>query len=204
MVGFIDRFIFDDNHLPSIRRLYSERQILAVKQEDKAQREEMLLNFLVQNINERMKTRGEPKDVYTISFRAGDGNNRLLYYLVYLTSHWKGMDVMKEAMYSVSHDGQFRFSDFDFNPHQKSLVDYGLGTGWEESAADELYSYIKSAGAIGLWLRVDDVKRHIILRTKYVYRKGILEHLQKSGKIEVVGQQRPYTYPPGRVHIRFR
>ena len=115
------------------------------------------------------------------------------------------MRAMKEAMYSISHTGEFRFSDFDFDPNQLSLVEYGAGTNWEEKAAEELYKLAESNGILNKAIPAETVIDWVILYTKYVYKRPILEYLERTGKIEVIGERKqPFTYPKRKVIIKFK
>lgn len=62
-----------------------------------------------------IKNKGKTEEIYDMSFAAFGSNNVLVYYLVYFTSHLKGLKVMKETMFAVSKDRSYKFSDFDFD-----------------------------------------------------------------------------------------
>ncbi|MGC8578347.1 MAG: three-Cys-motif partner protein TcmP [Thermoproteota archaeon] len=204
MAGFIQRFIGEDLHIPSLLKLFSEEQLNEAKTKGPEEKGEFLLKAFLVNLLEKIRLANNGKDIYHVSFETRNSYNNLEYYLIYLTSHERGMEVMKEAMYSVSHTGEFRFSDFDFDPNIPSLVNYGVGTNWEENAAADLYSFVKSMGLLNSALKVEQVKHLVTLYTKYIFRKEILKKLEDSGKIVVTGQRfRPRTYPEDKVAIKF-
>lgn len=204
MAGFIQRFISENLHIPSLLKLFSSEQLNEAKTKSPEEKGEFLLKTFLVNLLERIKLATNGKEIYQVSFETRNNSNNLEYYLIYLTSHERGMEVMKEAMYSVSHTGEFRFSDFDFDPSIPSLVNYGVGTNWEENAAHDLYDLVKSIGLLNSAMKIESVKYLVTLHTKYVFRKEILKNLEDSGKIVVTGQRiRPHTYPEDKVVIKF-
>ncbi len=204
MAGFIQRFIADDLHLSSLRKLFSEDQMKEAQEKRSEEKGEFLLSAFLTNLLSKINLITNGKQIYHISFETRNSSNNLEYYLIYLTSHERGMEAMKEAMYSVSHTGEFKFSDFDFDPKQASLVDYGIRTNWEANAADDLYNLVKSLSLMNLEMEIERVKLLVTLHTKYVFRKEILKNLEDSGRIVVIGQRsRPRTYPDDKVLIKF-
>lgn len=61
------------------------------------------------------------KAVYVLPFKMRDKKNRLIYHLIFATKHWRGLDVMKQAMWGADPTGNFQFSDYTYKPNQLSL-----------------------------------------------------------------------------------
>ena len=203
MAGFIQRFLGDKFHLQSLMNLFTPEQLREAYTKDAEAKGEYLLNAFLTNLLDKIKMVANGKEIYQVSFETRSSSNNLEYYLIYLTSHEKGMEAMKKAMFSVSHTGEFKFSDFDFDPLQKSLVDYGAATNWESMAAEELYNFVSENGLLNRTVPVEVVKSMVLLKTKYFYRKGIFDHLIGQKKMIAYGQTRPGTYTDGKVKIKF-
>ncbi|MGQ9712917.1 MAG: three-Cys-motif partner protein TcmP [Desulfotomaculales bacterium] len=58
---------------------------------------------------------------YVLPFLMKDDRNRDLYHLVFATKHWRGLDVMKQAMWRTDPTGNFQFSDYTYDPNQLHL-----------------------------------------------------------------------------------
>ena len=71
------------------------------------------------------------------NFEMINNNNQTQYYLFFGARHPRGMEVMKQAMRSVSPDGLFRYSDRT-DPSQPRLI----GMGMEEEYARELANHL--------------------------------------------------------------
>ena len=197
MAGFIQRFEEEDGHLPSLRRLFTNSQLGEAATKEPEEKGEFLLGAFTSNLVQRIKERDGNKTIHSISFETRNSSNNLEYYLIYLTSHEKGMKVMKDAMYSVSSNGEFRFSDFDFDPGQHTLVDYGLTESWPSKAAADLYQLVKNQGLIGKEVPVSLPDRLVTLETRWTYRKSfILKALEDQGKLSYHGYRaRSGIYP---------
>ncbi|MGC9123960.1 MAG: three-Cys-motif partner protein TcmP [Thermoplasmata archaeon] len=197
MAGFMKRSIDIPEHYDTLKTILTDEEI----EEAKLKHSNNRTNFIAQRFLLKLKNKISKK-IYDISFETRDKNNNVLYYLIYLTSHIAGMKAMKEAMYYTSHNGEFYFSDFDFDPHQTTLINYGLSASWFKNAADELYSYIRSQNKLLTWLDVEEVKNYVYLYTHYTFRNGIFKYLEDAKKIEVSGDRKKGTYPK-KVKIRF-
>jgi hypothetical protein len=203
MAGFIKRFIESPSHYESLKHLFTDDQINELKNSSPTTKGEKALQFFLENLKNKIN-----KEVYSISFETRNKTNNLEYYLIYLTSNVLGMKVMKDAMYNVSENGEFKFSDFDFNPSQKTLVDYGLKLKkqWIKDATNELCIYISNNGLINKEIPLEEVEKYIILYTHYAFRKEILKYLESTSKIDIIGERkRKYTYPDNAgIKIKFK
>jgi len=129
---------------------------------------------------------------YVSSFEMIDKNNQVLYDLVFATNHWKGLEVMKEAMWKVDPRGTYRFSDTT-DVGQKYIIDYSDEKHWVFEAADAVFNRFK-----GQSVPVEEVYEYVITETPYLFRRDILKKLEEQGKIsDVKNRKRRMTYPNG-------
>lgn len=194
MAGYLERFVWDPSHLQSIKRLYSDEQINAIKNSQNG--ENLVTKFFLENMKDRIRSGGAVGQIYSISFATYNANNRLEYYLIYLTKHCKGLEAMKEAMFNSAKDGSYKFSDFDFDPHQTTLVDYGQEQVWMERASTDIYQLLLSMFGTGKKIPISEVKDIVTCQSKWKFRKAILAKMEESNKIQVIAENRKRgSYP---------
>ena len=191
MAGYLNRFIWDDSHMSSIKKLFTENQIREIK--ESTETETAILRYFLENLQEEMKKVGVDS-VFHLAFSASNIQNNLEYYLVYLSKNCKGFQVMKSAMFSVASDGTYKFSDFDFKPDQTTLIDYGGQNEWVKHAAYEFYQHLVSSGIKEITIK--EAKDYITCKTVWPVKKSIFEDLEESGKITVkVDHRKGKTFP---------
>lgn len=198
MAGFLNRFKESEPHKDSMTRLYSDEQIKRMKDQHLTgdDRQKLILRMFVDNLKEHIKEYTTEK-ILDFSFSAYNGSNNLSYYLVHLTKSCKGKEAMKEAMFNVKKDGNYSFTDFDFDPRQTSLVSYFEEDLWVSNAANDVFEYFKNLFQTKFKtlktksLPVDIVKKKITCDTKWIYRAPILAHLEASGKIAYQSSNHP-------------
>ncbi len=195
MVGFLDRFVFAEEHISAIKRTFSidDTEIEGLRKiEDEGKREEYFGALLVRILKNRLT---DPDSLHWLSFRMVDNHKRTLYWLVYFTRSLRGMEVMKDSMFEIGKQGQYMFSDFYFDPTQKSILDYAEGTEmWVLNAAEFLYNKLS-----GSTKSINSVKKFVTLSSPFIYRARILKELEIKGKI-VVDHWKPRrtgNYPDG-------
>jgi three-Cys-motif partner protein len=194
MSGYLERFVWDPLHINSIKKLYSEEQIEAIK--DSRNDESLVTRYFLENLKNKIVSNGGNEDLFSLAFSAYNANNRLEYYLIYLTKNCKGFEVMKNAMFDAAKDGSYKFSDFDFDPSQKTLMDYGQEYSWIQDAAEETEKLLETSFGRGESIPISVVKSVIICKTKWKYKAAILKHLENNVKIKIVAEKRRAgTYP---------
>lgn len=199
MVGFLDRFVFADEHLDVIKNTFGVdndkiRDLRSIS--DEKAREEAFGDLLIRILKERLH---EPDSLYWLSFKMIDRHNRTLYWLVYFTKSLRGMEVMKDSMFEIGRRGDYMFSDFYFDPSQRSILDYSEGTEmWVRNAADFLQQHLT-----GYELNIEAVRKYVTLSSPFIYRAKILCELERRNKIRVKydGLRRTCTYPIGSVIV---
>lgn len=191
MVGFLDRFVHDYKQKESIKQMLgiSDDELESIRKiEEKEEREEMWLKIFVDKICQIVRTNN--REVYSLSFKVKDRMNRTMYYLIHLTGHLSGVERMKDSKWKVGKEGKYVFSDYDFNPYQKSILDYSNEKPWISEAASQLHSNFK-----GREIGVPELRQFILLNTPWIWRKKILRKLEEDGRIEYIGRRpRKYSY----------
>lgn len=187
MVGFLSRFTSEER-LTSIRKLFSEEQLTEINRS--TDKHLTISTIFLNNLKAKIRELDPDKMIFDLSFRTIDQHNNTMYYLLYLTSHPKGLEVMKDAMFAVGKGDKYLFSDYDFNPNQRSIMDYTDETIWAKEAGEEIHRNL-----INRTLSQPEVRAYIILKTKWIYRVPILKYLEEKKKIVVSNRTRPYTYP---------
>ncbi len=186
MVGFVKRFL-DELREPVLNDLFAgEEWKKLVTSVDPDRR----LRFLLNLYERQLRNVGGAK--YVRSFGMIGSHNQVIYYIVYGTKHWKGLEVMKEAMWAVDRRGTYTFSDLaDIN--QTYLIDYEAESHWVPDAAGMVFNRFK-----GETERIDNIHRFVVTETPYIFRKAILTKLEDEGKIiRVEGRQGRRGFPNG-------
>lgn len=188
MAGFFRRFL-DKLREPALNGLFASQEwkkARYIKDPDKR------LRFLLDLYERQLKNVGGAK--YVRSFGMIGPHNQPVYYLVYGTRHWKGLEVMKGAMCKVDRRGTYRFSDLT-DVNQTYLIDYGAEDQWVPRAADIVYSKFKRKT-----VAESEVHQFVVTETHYIYRKSILECLERSDPpkiVNVTNRKRKFSYPKG-------
>lgn len=194
MEGFVNRFT-DEMRESALSELYATDEWKKIREiTDPKQRPRFLLDLY----ERQLKNAGGSK--YVRSFGMISRHNQPLYYLVFGTKHWRGLEVMKEAMFKVDRRGIYKFSDLT-DVNQTYLLDYGTEHVWVSTAASAVYDKFR-----GKTVAEGDVHQFVVEETPYIYRKSILECLEKasSAKISnVTNRQKRFSYPEG-CFITFR
>ncbi len=197
MAGFLARFVWDEAHMPSIKQLFSDDQINRIRESD--DKEETVMEFFLLNLINKIQEKTGQANIWKLAFAAYNSQNRLEYYLIHLTKSCKGFEAMKYAMYKVSSDGSYKFSDFDFDPSQRTLVDYGFEEKWLDPASKEVLQNLEMYKKHGVTkVRISHVKSFVKCNTKWKYDNSILKKLEDEGKITVdIPDRRGKTFPDG-------
>jgi three-Cys-motif partner protein len=128
------------------------------------------------------------------TFEIQNDVGRVLYHLVFATNHSRGLEEMKEAMWTVDRRGTFVFSDLT-GLNQRFLLDYSKDDEphWLAEAADQVYHQFA-----GRSVNEAEVHEWVASVPAFVYRKQILKKLEKEGRITGAGPRaRAGTYPEG-------
>jgi three-Cys-motif partner protein len=183
MEKFINRFSESEFHEEALDELFGTtewRRVEGIK--DSESRRQFLLDLYSSELAKRVP------DLRVRSFEMVDASNQVLYYLVFATKNVKGMDVMKEAMWSVDKTGAYRFSDLT-DPHQRTLLDIVDEPVWSAHARDLVLERFR-----GQSVSEREVYKFVILETPYLYRKkAILWMLEDERRI--LRRSRRHSYP---------
>ena len=95
-------------------------------------------------------------------FRMINKHNQTQYYLFFATSNWRGMLVMKQAMWRAAPTGDFQYSDLT-NPQQQRLFDRELfDRGYSQELAEQLHKAHQGSAIPYQTLLRNDVAWHPI------------------------------------------
>jgi len=191
MVDFINRFLQHPNdkvvrHFPET---FGSEDVLRIP-EQPGDRKEALL--------ELYRAQLKASASYVGRFDMENRRHRTVYSLFFATNSDKGFQKMKEAMWSVAPASGGLFSDAD----PRGLHAFTLfGT----SALRE--QLVQQFG--GETVPMEEIERFVTRKTDYLpkHAREQLQQLEKNGNIEVLSvpghQRRAFTYPVGKVSIRF-
>lgn len=189
MAGFVKRFL-DELREPALNALFATQEW---KKAGSISDSEKRLRFLLDLYERQLKNVGGAE--YVRSFGMIGPYNQVIYYLVYGTKHWKGLKVMKDAMWKVDRRGNYTFSDLT-DVNQKYIIDYQSESHWVPKAAQMVYNKFR-----GQTVNEIEIHQFVIVDTPFIYRKAILRHLETKHyppKIRNVTQRkRKLTYPEG-------
>ena len=197
MSGFIDRFASEERHQNSIittLKITKEDLDKTAAMPDRETREITWLRYLNDAIvGKAQQLIGFPQPIYKLYFKMLDGSNNTLYYLAYFTKDPKGLEVMKRAMSKVGIQWQYRFSDHDFDPGQKSILDYTNDEPWVREQAEAIFRRYT-----GRMMPVALIKRWVLTDTIWSPRSESLKILEREGRVKFIkGRQKSFTYPDG-------
>lgn len=160
MYESVDRFMSTDQFEPHLDALFGTQEWRrALEVENTAERSAYLHDLFVRQI----RAAGLE---YARSFRMIDDGGRTEYFLVFATHSLKGLEVMKNAMWSVDPSGTYRFSDTT-NPDQMVLFQL-------EPDFEQLRSSITRRFA-GQTVSIQAIEDFVVAETPFLKR-----HLRKS------------------------
>ena len=189
MAGFVKRFL-DEQRESVLNALFATQEW---KKARNISEPDKRLRFLLDLYERQLKGVGRAE--YVRSFGMIGPHNQVIYYLVYGTKHWKGIEVMKEAMWKVDRRGSYKFSDLT-DVNQKYITDYRDDAHWVPKAAQMVNKKFR-----GQTVNEAEIHEFVIVDTPFIYRKAILRHLETKyypPKIRnVIPRKRKLSYPEG-------
>ena len=152
---------------------------------------------LVAKYRERLRDAGAN---YTLAFEMADVNGNTIYYLVYGTTHPKGMQVMKDAMVYVDKTMNYRFADL-VPFEQRRLIQFGLEESWLNHAAEVVWK--RFSGQVA---GVEQIEEYVLCEAIFPFRKKILRNLLESvpPAVEYANPPSRFATFPDRTRLRFR
>ncbi len=184
MCSRLRRFL-DETHEDVIDSLFDSKEWRAAREMQDQERMQFLLDLYTRNLLSRTPAR------YVLTFEMIGRDGNTIYWLVFATTHPKGCDVMKEAMWKVDQTGTYRFYDAAAGV-RRFLLDED-DPKWAKQAQELIWQHFKGRGVF-----VEDLE-DFIRPTDFIWRrKKILIPLERAGKIvNVADRKRKFTYPPG-------
>lgn len=195
MSGFIDRFASEEKHKNSIittLKISAEELAKTAAIRDKEEREVTWLRYLNDAIvGKAQLLMGSSQPIYKLYFKMLDKSNNTMYYLAYFTKGVKGLEVMKRAMSKVGVQWNYRFSDHDFKPGQKSILDYTQEEPWLKEEAEAIHRRFT-----GRKMPVFLVKKWVLTDTIWLPSSKSLRILEEDGRaMYLSGRQKAFSYP---------
>jgi len=172
MAGFVRRFL-DELREPALDTLYGTKEWrkIRVTPDNKARH---LLELYEKQLKEQCGVE------FTRSFEMIGLTGQIIYYMIFVTKHWRGLKVMKEAMWSVDRRGEYVFSD-RLGRAQTFLTDYKDEQYWVPEAAEVVYQQFRGKSVL-----VRDIEKHVIIETKFIFRKAILKHIETNNPERII------------------
>ena len=185
-------FLQDEAKQKHLDKLYGSdiwRQALHIS--DSRKREDYL-RIAYQHAVENLGWRVRP-------FRMINKHNQTQYYLFFATGYWRGMLVMKRAMWSAAPRGDFQYSDLT-NPRQHLLFEEFYDEEYSHELGDQLYKAYSGQTILKQTTLQQDLAWHPICIERHLTRAlTILEYESTPPsviKIEVPNRKRKgKTYP---------
>ena len=199
MVTFMSKYMLrfhDPVRENALNELFGTEEWQVVRQmDDPDEKRKFLLNLYIK----QLKILGGVKHVKTFEMIGQD--NQAIYYLVYGTKHWKGMEVIKNAMDKIGRGGEYKFSDRT-NPDQSCILDFVDEEFWITDASKRVYAEFK-----GKTVSVNFIHEWVITETPYLFlKKKILSKLeleQPSKITNVTNRTRDGLFYPDGCMIAF-
>ena len=171
MVTFMSKYMLrfhDQQRENFLNELFGTKEWQEVRDmDDPNEKRKFLLNLYIK----QLKTLGGAKHVKTFEMIGND--NQAIYYLVYGTKHWRGMEVIKTVMNKIGRGGEYTFSDRT-NPDQSCILDFFDDEFWIGDAAKKIHDEFK-----GKTVSVDFIREWVATETPYPYqKKKILSKLE--------------------------
>ncbi len=114
---------------------------------------------------------------HILYFKMINKNNQIAYFLIFGSNHWRGIEVMKNAMWTVDPTGNYTFSDLS-HPGQSTLMDFA---GFDYSLIQNELRKLS-----GKTLTILDIKEYITVNTPYPTNKlktEVLKPMELRGEL---------------------
>jgi len=112
---------------------------------------------------------------YVFAFAMNTRQGQINYHLVFASQHPLGLEKMKEAMKAVDKTGSYSFSD-DTVGQELLKFDFDAPSEWA----------VKMQAALsGAWRPYAAYRDYALNETPFINPKAMLEHLKKSGQVQV-------------------
>jgi three-Cys-motif partner protein len=188
----INRFITDESKNVAIDRAFGGNEWRDCAELSGPKREECLRTTYTRALRDRAGAK------YVVSFRMHNSVGQPIYWLFFCTSHLRGVEEMKRAMWKLDGAGTFKFSD------RVGLGQPAFLGGYDEKwLADELNRTLS-----GRVLDQTELKEFVLTSTPCYLFKGSLKILEKRGQLSVENtpsSRRPDTFPElAGIRLRFR
>ena len=150
-----------------------------------SQRYRQVLNLYIDNLKLKTNVR------YAFAFEMRKSDDKLHYFLIFLSHHPLGLRKMKEVMETIDKTGEYYFSDATVGQMKMFRFDN------PEDYAPKLFQAF-----VGQEVSYSDVDDYALNKTPFIDPKGMLSVLEKENRIVVKTlseKRRKYTFNPEKV-----
>lgn len=184
MASRLRRFL-DDFHEDAINDLYGGNSWRQARRLSGDARVQFLLDRYIQILKDSTPAR------FLLTFEMAGLDGNTIYWLVFATKHWRGCEVMKEAMWKTDPTGSYKF--YDAAAGVRRFILNEEDPEWARQAQQLVWQKFH-----GQRVSVEDVQE-FVAPTPYLWRKRrILLPMEQAGMIsDVSGRSRRLTYPDG-------
>lgn len=188
MYDYINRFIGEPDREEIFNELFGTDKWTNIDKEDSPEGRKRFTHDLYMN-----QLRRKARVNYLKSFEMINKFNHTEYFLIYGTNHLKGLEKMKDAMWTVDSVEGYKFSD-NTDSNQQVLFE-------KEPEYSKLKKFILDRFK-GKTVGIEDLEKFVIKQTPFLkkhLRTPILKPMEKKDppEIEVSNRKRSGTYPKG-------
>jgi len=122
----------------------------------------------------KQKLRALPNVRYVFAFEMRSKNNSIDYHLVFASQHYLGLEKMKEAMKTISKDGDYCFSDAHLN--QISMFRFDEPSAYSSQLLQQFR---------GRTVKYPELRDYALNECPFTNPKGMLKDLEERGMIQV-------------------
>ena len=135
---------------------------------------------------------------HILYFKMINKNNQTAYFLIFGTNNWRGIEVMKNAMWEIDPTGNYTFSDLS-HPGQVTLMDFG-GFNYKS-----IQNEVKKLS--GQELTIIEIRKYITLETPYPTKRlktEILKPMELNNELIPISPRKisKISYPDNNFKVK--
>ena len=144
-------------------------------------------DFLVRVYKEQLGKNGA---THTRSFEMRDSNDSVIYNMIFATKHWRGLEVMKDAMLKVDDRGTYTFSD-KIGFAQTFFKSIKNDVSWAEDVGNLIFREFS-----GKKVKVEEIREFVAVKTEYPFkRRKIFSLMQENHPERIISVTKPDGEP---------
>ncbi len=166
MSGYWARFSTkDDKHIPKVFGCNGclDKKYMKANEDNHG--------FILRTYMEKLKENGAR---YISSFEMIRKNRTVIYNLIFVTRHWRGLDEMKNAMLTADDSGTYSYSD-RLGSGQQFIMSIKENSMWTEMAGNMIFAKFRGKSPT-----VSEIHEFVVKETEFPFNKAILRDMQKN------------------------